>query len=755
MINKINPSRLSNTHLTTHLVERLLMTISTTVPTQTPPASPQKKRKFTVTTSLLSDIVQLIATLPAPCFVMSEHEPKALSCDVKEKDKLVLRCTQCQALSSHSVSTIKAHVKAATSLVCPHCAVLQRSPFDSADFKVVQAHVPHFHIDKATYQGEGVSCIHTCVRCAQRHWITPKFAAKHACIRQRNFPIPSITAMPTLADFDALITALSNWQLSPTPSHQRFNALVFKQRFLSPLPLSKFILCCKRHPDKVKQIPHASFLTQITSNSCRQCGADALRKYTPAYLERAFKKAGYPLKIDVLKSNLTSRQDFIPNGALLTLSCPKHGALPQKTAYALQKFLVRYKTSTPCSACDPHSGTTINALRVRQYSESQDRFNTHGALYDLVDSNETIEANIAALIAAKQPPYFHLSITLRVRMVAEAPLFTDHQDHEFTLLYHQFCNGKRGFMAAGHTCSWTAKFIAFLNIEWKLGLEAEKTFKGLKSEKGYLLSIDFYQPTLQRAYEVDGKQHISEHSQIRVKKDRKAKFAEQVRRDEVVDEYFRVHPKMTLLRLPTYRIRKKTIEALRVKLQFDNALAVCRAIYVALYQQSPPNINKASLMRTSRQPSPVLDKKLARINAIYGGILKAHRVSISEQVTLSCQHGHYMQATSSKCTYDARHVDVASSTPCWGCQLLEMLPPAKARLLQQGFYITNEADILSHIDSSLDAPLAARVKLPNVIVKVAQINGEAMPTKRDSLTLKKVLDFNHTMGLIRAYSKNT
>lgn len=704
--------------------------------------------------SQLKDIVPLLEALPAPRFVMSEFEPKALIAYAKERDKLALRCMHCKAPSTHTISSIKTHSTAGTPLVCPHCARLEPRPFDSDDFEAAQAKAPHFHIDKATYQGQGVSCIHTCVRCAQRHWITPEFAAKHNCIRQRHFPIPAMAAMPTLADFNALITALSNWQLSPTPSHQRFNALVFKQRFLSPFPQAKFFLCCKTHPDKVKQIPHASFLNRITGNRCRRCGVDTLRKYTPAYLEGAFKKAGYPLEIDLVQSNLTSRQDFISNGALLTLSCPEHGALPQKTAYALQKFLVKYKTSTPCSACDPHSGTTINALRVRQYSESQDRFNTHGALYDLVDSNETIDANIAALIAAKQPPYFHLSITLRVRMVAEAPLFTDHQDHEFTLLYHQFCNGKRGFMAAGHTCSWTAKFIAFLNIEWKLGLEAEKTFKGLKSEKGYLLSIDFYQPTLQRAYEVDGKQHISEHSQIRIKKNRKAKFAEQVRRDEVVDEYFRRHPKMSLLRLPTYRIRKKSVEALRVKLQFDNALAVCEDIYVALYQQSPPNINKASLMRTSRQPSPVLDRKLTRINAIYGGLLKAHRISISDQVTLSCGHGHYMQVTSSKCRMDHKHGHLGSSTLCWGCRFLEMLPPAKARLLEQGFYITNETEILSHIESSLDAPLTSRVKLPNVIVKVAQINGDPMPTKRDTLTLKKILDFSHSMGLMRIYSKN-
>lgn len=721
------------------------MTIFTTAP-------PQKKRNATFKVSLINDVVQLIEALPAPRFVMSEHEPKAPSRYVKEREKLALRCPQCQAPSSHAISSIKAHFAAGTPLVCPHCSLLQRNPFDNADFEAVQANVHHFHIDKATYQGQGVSCIHTCVRCAQRHWITPEFAAKHTCIRQRNFPIPAMAAMPTLADFDALMTALSNWQLSPTPSHQRFNALVFKQRFLSPSPQAKFILCCQMHPDKVKQIPHPSFLTQITRSSCRQCAVDAQKKYTPAYLEGAFKKAGYPLKIDLVQSNLTSRQDFIPNGALLTITCPKHGALPQKTSYALQKYLVKYKTSTPCSTCDPHSGGTLNASRVRQYSESQDRFNTHGALYDLVDTNEAVEANIAAIIAAKNPPYFHLSITLRVRMVAEAPLFADHKDHEFTLLYHQFCNGKRGFMAPGHTCSWTAKFIAFLNIEWKLGLEAEKSFKGLKSEKGYLLSIDFYQPTLQRAYEVDGKQHISEHSQIRVKKDRKAKFAEQVRRDEVVDEYFRVHPKMTLLRLPTYRIRKKSVEALRVKLQFDNALAVCQEIYVALYQQFPPHINKASLMGTSRQASPVLNRKLARINAIYGGVLKAHRVSISDQVTLSCQHGHYMQVTSSKCMLDRRRGDVALRTLCWGCLFLNMLPPAKARLLQQGFYITNEADILSHIDSSLDAPLTSTVKLPNVIVKVAQINGEPMPTKRDTLTLKKVLDFSHSMGLIRTYS---
>lgn len=475
----------------------------------------------------VKDIVMLFEKDPSLGFTVSLNEPKDVRAFVINEDRLWLTCNDCGEEKEHNINNIKTHINTGSHLCCQKCEQQKKGKSLRMSFEQAQLQVTHHDIDKIGYRDFTTHCIHTCQQCGQRHWWRPQHAIRSVCTRCGENGGMVIPVMPTLDDLDLLIQATSNWQLSLEAVDIAHNNALFAQRRALP-DNAKIVVCCKQHSNTSKRIATKNIIHYLAKNNCKRCAAQDKQKYTATYLEAAFKQQGHDFKIDLEKSQLTDVDTPIPEGGLLTLTCAVHGALPDTyTPYMLAKYLTEYKVSTPCRQCDPQSGNTLNASRVRHYVESAERMKTQGALYRLVSTDKEVDSDIEQFKKSGKSPLQSLNIRLEVEAMIEPPLLPNSKKLQVTLSYAAFRKGKRGFMATGYQCSWLAKFIAFFNIEWTLELHAEAVFEGLNSENGNLLRVDFYHPILQRVYEVDGSQHVDENQQIKSKADRRATTARQ------------------------------------------------------------------------------------------------------------------------------------------------------------------------------------------------------------------------------------
>ncbi|MBD1576527.1 hypothetical protein HC723_08770 [Vibrio sp. S11_S32] len=667
----------------------------------------------------LRDIQTLFDADPLLGWFVGEKNEEALARFVKNTDRNFITCRACLATCEHNISNIKTHIQNGQHLFCQHCDKKRKGKSKRISFEQAQESVKHYDIDKSSFTMVSKPCLHTCKTCDQRHWLAPQNAKRAVCARcGENGGMP-IHVMPTLCDLNDLIQAVSTWQLSSMKADHEHNQHLFARR--EDLSSSdSLIVACQHHPSYTKKVALKAMKSKLMRNPCRLCAADQKSIYTADFFESEFQKHGIRLRVCLESSNLKTGDQRILEGTPLTLVCAHHGRINKTfTSYSLIRYIREHKVNTPCPECVSDSGNTLNGPRIREFVGSLKRMQTHSALYQLVDSNEEIEANIAKLKQRGKVPYYNLEITLMILSTLESLTLTPAQS-TITLRYVDFKKGKRGFLSPNAHVSWLVKFILFFNWQWQLHLQTEKTFKKLKSTKGNLLRLDFYQATLQRVYEIDGSQHVAEHEQIKSTTKRAARFAAQQQRDARVDAFFAAHDTLSLTRIPTYKITPNNkIKALKIHEQFDVALTICQELFRTLHHSEPPKMDRDTFLTNVFENTPHYESKRQSMTMGYHGEFTVERLSADNKVTIRCLHGHYMTLSVAKYYLDKNLADTSAQALCWGCIRCHDLDIASHNLAQLDLTIANRAALKAQFCGTLEAPLLTRGARKKIVLDIA------------------------------------
>ncbi|MDV7104597.1 hypothetical protein R3X26_09335 [Vibrio sp. TH_r3] len=623
------------------------------------------------------------------------------------------KCTHCHKSTSHSVNNIKTHLSRGDHLFCQHCERRRKGKTKRISWEKAQQRITRFDIDPNHYQGISKTSLLTCRQCGQRHEWIPQVAEHGQCVQCGTNGARPITLMPSLDDFDILIRATTTWQLATDPALVKQNQACFALRHDLPAE-AKMHVQCQYHPDQRRAQRVSSLHAKLSKSSCRACSAEKKSKYTAAYFEGLFSDKGIDLRVDLRASGLATGQTLIHSNVAIHLRCLTHGPLTNTyTSYQLIRYVRDNRHANPCAYCEPNSGLPLTAARVRAFVESAERWRTHGALYELVSTDDEINTQITQIQKTHHTPYDNLSIRVNIKQTVNAalglPLPTP---TTISILYKAFKKGKRGFINQNNV-SFLAKFVEYFGHLWQLDLRLEQEFDGLKSEHTTRsLSIDFYQPTLKWAIEIDGVQHKSLNQQILKKADRQQKLTKQQRRDALVDAYFKKDPETTLIRIPCYTITgPDQYQPYTFPQQFDAALDICQRIYVALYGADPREIDKEALMTQSWQHKSNSQRILERLNQRYKGELIAQRHSLVKRrprITISCRQQHAFQVSLSKAYLLGPLEQENDEAHCWACQRQAQFNVAKDKLKQAGWVWNNEAELRAQFHGTIDQPLVSK-----------------------------------------------
>lgn len=659
------------------------------------------------------DLVSAFNQRPELGFVLDPSNEIKQDDFIQYSQRFYVLCTHCHTKTKHNVNNLKTHLKSGDHLSCQHCERQRKGKVLRLSLQDAQQRLTRFDIDPKSYRGFASPALLTCRRCSQRHQWTPHSAESGQCVRCGANGAKPISLMPTLDDFDGLIRSTTTWQLATKPELISENQAVFTMRRALP-PDAVLHVQCQRHPDKVRSQLVRYLHSKLRTQSCRSCSADNRRKYTAEYLEGLFSKRGITLNVDLDASGVAKRDSPISSDLALVLHCQAHGRLSKTyTTYRLIRYLREYRQTTPCPYCQSHPDSILNATVVRKFVESNNRWNTHEAIYELVQTDNDINAEITRLQSKGLAPYDVLSLNLRIKKVLHTTLGVPlHKPTLITMNYKNFKDGKKGFIGSKEVPPLT-KFIEHLGHLWHLGLCFDQEFDELKGTN-YIntLSIDFYQPQLRWAVDINTPPHSAENGQEGIHKKRY---------ESNIDEYFKKRSDIEFISVPNYRkLSSGRYRTLSLPQQFDMAIDLCQRLYFALYGTLAPEIDKDALLTQSRIVTSDNAYVLQRLNKRYRGILTAQmyrKVEGRARIILTCRNKHAFEVSLTRAYQFHPSKLGKSGTLCWACQRQTELNIAKDKLRAIGWVLINEAELRSKYHGSIDDPIIRKGSKQKILLR--------------------------------------
>jgi hypothetical protein len=513
----------------------------------------------------------------------------------------------------------------------------------------------NFQIDAETYQTFSKECMITHASCGHRHVVPPiAFENNPRCdvCDHDPGPVHAWHRVATLQDYDRYLKARCSRELDPEA--QVHNEKMFARRFEEGAQKHEIHLRCGNHPEQKVRVC-VKWVTRTRGGCCRRSAADSKVKYTAAYLSPLLAKI--KIKIDREKSGISEGSAAIPVDQKLHLTCELHGALRRTmTTYTLARYIYkdkshRYRSGTPCLQCDPNASNRLTVPRIRKYVNSNDRFHTHGGLFELVSTDASIQKQLDAFkgdgYTGSQGPIIRIKAQsdgtpLKVGEVVE-------------LSYKKFVRGAVGKPRMNKAASWTSMFCYQLLWNWQIEFECEHRFDGLLTEAGNPARIDFYIPQLKMPFEVDGAQHVSLEHQIGVRTPAEARESLDAnqRRDQLVNDYFDEHSEFCFKRLPAYAETSDGIVPLSLRDSYENAFKFCRSIYQRIHSSEPPALNRQRIIDGSITRD-LLRRRSSHIDRVYGGFFTLRKLTRAgdnddegtERIILECAKGHFIERKS-------------------------------------------------------------------------------------------------------------
>lgn len=290
--------------------------------------------------------------------------------------------------------------------------------------------------------------------------------------------------------------------------------------------------------------------------------------------------------------------------------------------------------------------------RIRRYVQSNDRFHTHGCVFELVSTDASIQKQLDAFKRKGCTNSQELIIRIKAQSDGTPLKIGDVAE----LSYQKFVRGSVGKPRMNKAASWTSMFCYQLLWNWQIEFECEHRFEGLLTEAGNPARIDFYVPRLKMPFEVDGAQHVSHEHQIcaRTLAEARESLNAIQRRDQLVNDYFDEHSEFCFKRLPAYAETKDGIVSLSLRESYENAFEFCLSIYRRIHGREPPALDRQRIIDASITHG-LLHRRSLQIDYVYGGFFKLIKLTragdnndeSAEHILLECAKGHFIERKSS------------------------------------------------------------------------------------------------------------
>lgn len=567
----------------------------------------------------------------------------------------------CDMRKEHRVGNLRTYLEGhPKSIRClGPCNSSKRVTAKWMDLEAAQARIDAvasgFKLDAETYQSFSKECVIAHTPCGHRYRMPPiALAGSPLCAVCGPDPgaVRAWHRVATLQDYDQYLKAQSLRELDPEA--EVHNQAIFARRFEEGSPSHEIHLRCKIHPEQrirtcVKRAGRAR------GGCCRRSAADRRAKYTAAYLSPLL--ALNHLAIDREKSGIRDDTIAIAEDQKFYLRCAFHGPLKRPmTTYLLARYLFsdkphRYRSDTPCLECDPNSSNRLTPPRIRKYVQSDDRFHSHGGVFELISTDASIQKQLDAF---KRKGYTgSRDPIIRIRAQSDGTPLKVGEVVE--LSYRGFVSGRVGKPRMNKAASWTSMFCYQLLWNWQIEFECEHRFDGLLTEAGNPARIDFYVPRLKMPFEVDGAQHVSLDHQIGVRTPAEARdsFQAAQRRDRIVNDYFRESSEFCFVRLPAYAETHYGIVPLSLRDSYETAFRFCRSIYQRIHGKEPPALDRQRIIDGSITHA-LLRRRSSQIDRVYGGFFTLRKLirggedddQGTERMILECPSGHIIERKS-------------------------------------------------------------------------------------------------------------
>ncbi|MCK8083546.1 hypothetical protein [Vibrio sp. 1CM24A] len=377
----------------------------------------------------------------------------------------------------------------------------------------------------------------------------------------------------------------SNWRISRSIVDVKHNKVTYNNHVLHNLD-GYLVVECKIHPHSKKKVQiRGSFRQEITSYSCRECGGNKCRRYTPKLINSQIATLGLPntIIVDICKSGLKNELEKIAPQMHLYLKCSIHGEVSRPlTTYAITKKIKNSVNKGFCNRCSPSAGYYINPKRVRDYFESEERIRTYGAKYKALISDEVMQELFDDAIEQGKQPWL-VPIPVLITPIGLSWHGGVMEPFKSSVSFAAFKKGSSKITHLRGGSCFLAKVFALLNHKYNLGFSNEVKFKGLLTNKANPIRVDFFNEHLGIAIEIDGAQHIELMPSVGTVKEQKKKLSSQRERDARVNDYFDRHSSYRLYRVPCYHKTQKSTRSLSKSEQFDSALSIAKKLHLLVH----------------------------------------------------------------------------------------------------------------------------------------------------------------------------
>ncbi len=608
-----------------------------------------------------------------------------------------------------------------------------------------------FKIDAETYQSFSKECVIAHTPCGHRHRIPPiALVGSPLCDVCDHDPGPARAwcRVATLRDYDRYLKAHSFRELDPEA--EAHNEKIFACRFEVGSPKHEIHLRCKVHPDQKIQIC-VKWANRVRGGCCRRSAADRRAKYTAAYLSPLL--AQIHLVINREKSGISDDTIAISENQKLYLRCELHGPLTRPmTTYLLARYLFsdkphRYRSDTPCLECDPNGSNRLTPPRIRNYVQSDDRFHSHGCVFELVSTDASIQKQLDAF--GRKGYTGSWDPIIRIKAQSDGTLLKVGEVVE--LSYRRFVRGWVGKPRMNKAASWTSMFCYQLLWNWQIEFECEHRFDGLLTEAGNPARIDFYVPQLKMPFEVDGAQHVSLEHQIGVRTPAEARdsFQAAQRRDKLVNDYFAEHSEFCFKRLPAYAKTRDGIVPLSLRDSYENAFNFCRSIYRRIRGAEPPALNRQRIIDGSITHG-LLHRRSSQIDRVYGGFFTLRKLTRAgdnddegtERIILECPKGHVIERKSGMVYFhrDRLKHGAKVSDFCFCCSAHAKLDALSRLASEAGGEMRDVASLSSAFTGTEAEPVAKDLLLKDQITFVRTSQSDTDPPLAVVLSIGDALE---------------
>lgn len=557
-------------------------------------------------------------------------------------------------------------------------------------------------IDENEYNGYTSACTIKCEKCGIKYYLSPQYIVYKnvhcvCCGSEKYWPINIVAE---LSDLNIWLKKNTSWELSPDHFNEN------KESFLNKSSQSEFYVRCRKHKEVIKKINFASANKLLKHKYCCKKGQqESKQKYNINKLEEMFDGR---ISISLEKNNLKSKEEYIDGNKELIIDCPTHGQLEEKfTTYKLSRYN-EYKTNTPCLECDPFSSNNLTYERIKDYVSSQQRLESHGALFELISDKTEINAQINDLKSSWKKVYDNIKIKIKDKNELNESVEKEIKYKDFVKGNNIFTNIKNKNLSHLHKVIY--KLLSKYNIEF----ECERSFDNLHNDNGNPIKIDFYIPKLRLAIEIDGAQHISTEHQIKVKSQKEAyeKFQSTLLRDKKVDEYFESRKdKFQFKRVKAYKNVNNKIKSLSKKEAFNKAQDIVYDIYYRINGQYPEKLDIDDFnINVNTKNITIWEKNVSKV---YNNYFTLIDITKNNELIVKCKEGHYIKIKfGTYYSLNQKNLKEIKSL-CYGCLAENLLNEARYKLSEMGVEFDNFNDLFSEYVGSASNPVQKKLVKSN------------------------------------------